>query len=234
MQQRNDTLLFSASDLSSFAACPQLSLLARGRARGEVPAPPQYEDVSLDVLRQRGEQHEQQVLQRYREAGLRVAEIPREGSYEDRAGLTRAALQQGYDVVYQGCLYDARWLGFPDFLRRVPYASALGDWSYEVVDAKLAREAKAGALLQVCLYSHLLQQILGEPPRAMHLELGGPEAMPTFFPARNRPVLAGERRGDRTRRAVPRPARRPAAAPAAAEGRAPARRGGVGARAPAR
>ena len=31
-------------------------------------------------------------------------------------------------------LYDGQWQGRPDFLRRVPVASDLGDWSYEVLD----------------------------------------------------------------------------------------------------
>jgi len=56
----------------------------------------------------------------------------------------------------------------PD-VRRVETPSALGNWSYEVIDTKLAREAKAGAVLQLCLYSDLLCAVQGTPPEYMHV-----------------------------------------------------------------
>ena len=44
--------------------------------------------------------------------------------------------------------YDGRWLGPVDFLTRVESPSELGAWSYEVADAKLAREAKASPSME--------------------------------------------------------------------------------------
>ena len=81
----------------------------------------------------------------------------------------------GPDVIYQGRLEDddGRWSGYPDFLLRVDQPSALGGWSYEVLDAKLARRAKSEALLQLLLYSDLLAQAQGVEPELMHLALGG-------------------------------------------------------------
>jgi len=78
-------------------------------------------------------------------------------------------------VIYQGRLEDdgGRWSGYPDFLLRVDRPSALGGWSYEVLDAKLARRAKGEALLQLLLYSDLLAQAQGIEPELMHLALGG-------------------------------------------------------------
>ena len=46
---------------------------------------------------------------------------------------------------------------------------------YEVVDAKLARSAKARAVLQTAFYSHLLADVQGIAPRWMHLALGNGE-----------------------------------------------------------
>ena len=46
-------------------------------------------------------------------------------------------------------------------------------WSYEVLDAKLARRAKGEALLQLLLYSDLLALAQGIEPELMHLALGG-------------------------------------------------------------
>ena len=47
-----------------------------------------------------------------------------------------------------------------DILRRVEVSSALGGWSYEPVDTKLARETKAGTILQLCLYADLKRAFL--------------------------------------------------------------------------
>jgi uncharacterized protein len=44
---------------------------------------------------------------------------------------------------------------------------------YEVVDAKLARSAKARAVLQTAFYSAVLAEAQHETPRLMHLALGG-------------------------------------------------------------
>src|SRR5690606_14536383 len=62
-----------------------------------------------------------------------------------------------------------------DFLLRVEEPSILGGWSYEVLDTKLARDAKGGALLQVLLYADLLEKIQGRAPDYVHIALGGPE-----------------------------------------------------------
>ena len=51
--------------------------------------------------------------------------------------------------------------------------SALGGWSYEVVDAKLARAAHGTALLQLLLYSDLLSAVQAREPERVHLALGG-------------------------------------------------------------
>ena len=49
----------------------------------------------------------------------------------------------------------------------------MGDWSYEVEDAKLATVAKANAVLQIAVYSWLLEAAQGAAPEEMHLVLGG-------------------------------------------------------------
>ena len=43
---------------------------------------------------------------------------------------------------------------------------------YEVVDANLARTAKARAVLQTAFHSRLLAELQGTKPRWMHLALG--------------------------------------------------------------
>ena len=47
--------------------------------------------------------------------------------------------------------------------------SRLGNWSYEVVDCKLARETKAETILQLCLYSELVAELQGWSRKLFHV-----------------------------------------------------------------
>src|SRR3954464_4427031 len=82
-------------------------------------------------------------------------------------------MRAGAPVLYQGVLFRGqRWRGTADFLERVDSPSALGAWSYEVADTKLARRVKPYFLLQLCLYSELLAAAQGAAPESMHIVLG--------------------------------------------------------------
>ncbi len=181
MRYTDGRLLFSATDLSRHLSCAHLTSLRRAAALGEIERPPPYDDPRAEVLKQRGIEHERRLLERFVAEGRTVETIiPGDTPVWQRdpeaaAARTRQAMQRGVDIVYQGRLQDddGRWSGYPDFLLRVDEASALGGWSYEVLDAKLARVAKGEALLQLLLYSDLLAQVLGTGPEWMHLALGG-------------------------------------------------------------
>ena len=97
---------------------------------------------------------------------------------------TLNAMRTGVDIIYQAVLFDGRRLGFADFLRRVEQPSDLGTWSYEVWDTKLARHAKASAVLQLCMYSDLLREYQGQAPSEMHLALGGVKGRDGLIPRR--------------------------------------------------
>ena len=183
MRYEGGRLAFAATDLSSHLACGHLTGLRRAVALGEIERPTPYDDPRADVLRQRGIEHEQRLLQRFAAEGRAVETVSAVGvpfAQQDRAASTTRtveAMRRGAGVIYQGRLEDAdgRWSGYPDFLIRVERSSGLGDWSYEVIDAKLARTAKGAALLQLLLYSDLLQRVQGAEPERMHLALGGGE-----------------------------------------------------------
>ena len=56
-----------------------------------------------------------------------------------------------------------------------------GNWSYEVVDTKLARETRGGTILQLCLYSELVGQIQDVMPQRMHVVTPEREFQPETF-----------------------------------------------------
>jgi uncharacterized protein len=183
MQSLNGQLIFSATDLSNFLACSHLTLLSRRTALGG-PKPRHFPDPGLEVVQRRGLEHEHMFLAGLRgDGGRHVVDLTRPSGerhasegYELHARATAEAMQASADVIYQGFLFDGSWLGYPDFLRKVDRASKLGGWSYEVIDTKLAREAKGGALLQVLLYADLLERVQGVAPEFVHLALGDPAA----------------------------------------------------------
>ena len=94
---------------------------------------------------------------------------------------TLQAMRRGVEVIYQAAVAGDGWSGRIDFLRKVDTPSALGDWSYEVVDTKLARETRAGTILQLCVYSALIGRVQGALPVRMHVVAPGSDFQPTSF-----------------------------------------------------
>ena len=171
----------SASDVANFLACQRLTQLDLLMAQGKL-RPPREFDIGFEDLVRRGEVHEQGVLGRFRADGHDVVDI---SGAADGARATAEAVRAGAGVVYQGTLAGgdprASLFGRPDFLVRADLLPAPdgeprpAGTHYEVVDAKLARSAKARAVLQTSFYSHLLAGLQGVEPRWMHLALGDGE-----------------------------------------------------------
>jgi len=164
MKQTADALVRAPTDLSNFLSCRHLSALDLRAARGELKRPVRHDEV-LDDLRERGRAHEQAYLAYLHAQGLRIVG-DEEGSTSEA---TLAAMHSGVDVIYQAALEHGVWSGRVDFLRKVNTPSDLGNWSYEPFDTKLARETKAGTILQLCVYAYLLEKIQGTRPALMHV-----------------------------------------------------------------
>jgi uncharacterized protein len=172
--------MFSATNIASFLACPHTATLARAESKGEITKP-FFKDPAVDLLQRLGLEHEQRYLRELAEEdGLAVAHIDLKGSWEDAVAETVRALLEGVDAVYQATFLDRTWRGRSDFLARMDKPSALGDWSYEVIETKLARSTKATALIQLCFYSDLLSRIQGLEPQSMHVVLGGTSSPERF------------------------------------------------------
>ncbi len=175
MQLLDDELILSASDLINHLECPHLTHLdlevANGRASIE-----KTRGEAADLVARKGDEHELAYLESLRAEGREVVKIDTEPGLDGlRRGArrTREAMQDGAEIIYQAVLFDGeRWRGYADFLERVPKPSALGEWSYEVADTKLARRVKPYFLLQLCFYSELLAAEQGSVPEWIHVVLG--------------------------------------------------------------
>jgi predicted RecB family nuclease len=172
MFRRNRHTVLSASDLAAFLACRHRTALDLAVAVGARDAPPPRRDLLLEVLIERGLAHEKAYVDELRGEGLTIADLGHVDSRERSDELVRAtlaAMQRGDDVIVQGALAEDEWFGKPDILRRVSRPSVFGDWSYEVADTKLSRETKAGTLLQLSLYSQMLEAAQAQAPEWMHV-----------------------------------------------------------------
>lgn len=167
----------TATALANFLACAHVATLDRAARAGTIRRP-HFDDPTAEILAVRGDEHEQACLSHLREQGGAVASLS--GPFEAALEGTRRALREGVPVLYQAALSADGWKGRPDFLIRTDRPSALGGWSYEVVDAKLARSAKPRALIQLGLYADLLGAEQGVQPERVHLFLGGAAGQESF------------------------------------------------------
>jgi predicted RecB family nuclease len=148
-------LRLSATDLSNHLSCHHLSVLDLSVARGRRGAP-DWRLADVEVIRQLGLEHERRYLRYLASLQLEVVDLRKVVNEPDAVHETLSLMKKGVDVISQGAVSKGRWFGRPDVLRKTVQPSALGEWSYEVYDCKLAVETKGTTVLQLSLYSELV------------------------------------------------------------------------------
>ena len=178
MQLLGSQILLSATDLVNFHECAHLSALdLRALDDKALRAQRTQPDEHAELLFKRGNEFEASYLADLkldvqRTGGTVVKIEKRPGNPAKSAAATLDALHSGADLIYQATFLDGNLVGHADFLRKVPRPSALGDFSYEVIDTKLGRHAKASYVLQLAFYGDLLARVQQLDPHAMHVVLG--------------------------------------------------------------
>ncbi len=180
MQHADDgTVIVSATDLVGFLACDHLATLELGRVLGRWDKPIRRDDPTIELIQQKGDLHEADYLATLRAQGLAVVEIAKQdlrtpADLRTAQATTYEAMRAGADVIFQATFFDGRWRGHADFLfkREDRPSPALGDWSYDIADTKLARSVKAGAILQMCVYAALLEDLQGVAPELLTVITG--------------------------------------------------------------
>lgn len=163
MKLESEKLVISATDLSNYLACDHLTELSRQIAEDGLKLS-YYQDPALEILRQRGYEHEARYVKHLEAQGLKVINLKNKPKEE-----TLLAMKAGFDVIVQARFENTEWKGFPDILLKVSKPSKLGDWSYEVQDTKLSQHTRAGTILQLCFYSEFLESIQGTVPELMYV-----------------------------------------------------------------
>jgi uncharacterized protein len=168
MQKNGEGLLLSATDLSNFLYCPHVTTLDLLLLDKKIASPEIYADASLEALKKKGDEFEAAYLLDLERQGKSIVRISRDNKAKALQD-TLAAMHAGVEVIYQARLEHGGWAGWADFLLKVDSPGIFGNWSYEVQDTKFARHTKAGAILQISLYSQLLTLLQGVSPTYMHI-----------------------------------------------------------------
>lgn len=179
MQRVGLQFFFSPSDVANFVACEHLTQLEIAVALGQGTRPI-FENAYADLIKRKGEEHERNFLDGLRAAGHMVVDVGlgEERDFEAAAKATVEAIQTGAQYIYQAIFLVDGWRGIADFLERVERPSALGPWSYEVLDTKLARHPRPEHALQLCFYTQALGRIQGVEPEVAYVVLGTRERIP--------------------------------------------------------
>lgn len=173
-------LSLSATDLSNFLSCRHLTALDMAEAYGKRERP-MWEDPLLDLLFKRGLEHEAKYVESLRTDGKRIVDLSEAKGREEKLKQTLDAMRAGADVIVQGALCNGRWYGKPDVMQRLEKPSSLGSWSYEISDTKLARETRAGTVLQLSLYSEMLGIAQGLRPEHFYVVTPNPDGPVTKY-----------------------------------------------------
>jgi uncharacterized protein len=142
---------------------------ARGEARrtlGPRALAPDATDEELEIAVRRGLAHEAAHLEQLKQ---RVPDLVEVARGDDAHARTRAAMQAGAPVIFQGELRAEQWMGVADFLHRIEGSTSP---RYEPWDTKLARAAKPYFLLQLAAYAEMLEAMQGHRPERFGFVLG--------------------------------------------------------------
>jgi predicted RecB family nuclease len=180
MELIDDSIKLSATDLVGHLNCGHLTGLDLAVANGML-AKPHVWDPLLEILWERGARHERGFVDHLKTNGFAVTVIEGIGIDADAVARTRAAMTAGAQVIIQGTFQTGRWAGRTDVLRRIERPSALGAWSYEVIDTKLARETRGGTVLQLCLYAELVEAVQGVRPEFSYVVAPWSDYVPQRF-----------------------------------------------------
>lgn len=158
----------SPSDLVSFYSSPYESLVKKYiKDNDYLYAKEDPEDPFLQIISSKGVDHEKLILKELMQKNMTVVSI-NQSDKDLMEKQTIDSMRGGIDVIYQGSISNENFYGRPDFLIKNNTKSKLGNYSYEIWDAKLSRSIKPEHIIQLCCYSDMVFEITQSlPERAL-------------------------------------------------------------------
>ncbi len=185
MQKKKEEFFYSPSDLVTFMKSPFASFMDKWALQDpSLKKNIDKEDELAKALSHKGDDHENNFLRKLIEEGKQTQKI-RSSDEGTMLAETQLAMSQGVEVIAQAYLTSGDFGGKADFLFRVPGASKLGDYHYEIWDTKLSKKTKSQFAIQLCCYAEMLEAMQGNLPDEIVVALGNDEnhrlKLPKFF-----------------------------------------------------
>jgi len=114
-------------------------------------------DPWLEIIRKIGIEHENSIISKLNnESDITI--IDDNNTVDERIKLTRDAINEGKEIIYQGFLSHNRFNGIPDLLiKKEDY--------YQPCDIKSSLSLKTDNIIQLCHYAHILKNQFGLMPK---------------------------------------------------------------------
>ena len=156
--------LYSPSMLTSYLSCRHIIFNEINEKKLNLK---KIELTKNDKLRiEKGNEHEKEYFNLLINEYSKVIDIKElDLSIEEKINATREALKEGYEVIHGGYLARDKWLGEFDFLViNRDIHSNFGDYGYEVIDTKNSKKPKSTHIIQLGMYTYMLEGIQGTLP----------------------------------------------------------------------
>ena len=162
---------YSPSMLTNFLRCKYIIFLEANKKK--LGFKKKDKNIS-DIKRlEKGNIHEDEyykILKKKYSKTINIKEL--KISNEEKFQKTIECMEAGFDVIRGGYVKDDKWLGEFDFLEKnEENKSKFGNYAYEVIDTKNTSIVKTDHILQVSMYSYLLEKIQGFAPKSFFILL---------------------------------------------------------------
>ena len=127
-----------------------------------------------DQLRlEKGNIHEKNYLKELRKKYKKVIDLKNSDlTNEEKVPKTIQAMKEGWEVIHGGYLKRGKWRGEFDFLIiNKNLKSKFGDYSYEVIDTKNSKKPKTDHIIQLGMYTYMLEETQGVLPKRFTIVL---------------------------------------------------------------
>ena len=127
-----------------------------------------------DKLRfEKGNQHEKEYLKELKKTHKKVLDLKKSDlTREEKISKTIQAMKEGREIIHGGWLKKDKWTGEFDFLIiNKELKSKFGDYSYEVIDTKYSNKPKPDHIIQLGMYTYMLENTQGILPKRFTIVL---------------------------------------------------------------
>ena len=127
-----------------------------------------------DELRmQKGDLHELEYLKELKKKYKKVLDLKsKKTTREEKIEKTIQGMKEGFDVIHGGYLNKDKWYGEFDFLIiNKSLKSNFGSYSYEISDTKHTKKSKPEHIIQLGMYTYMLEAVQGVLPKKFTIVL---------------------------------------------------------------